>query len=356
VKDMSPPIVEQAFTLVVNSRPVVAPFSITINEDTPYSFTIAKFAAAFTDADQNTIFEVQITKLPTRGQLMLNSTAVAEGDKIAAGLLSTLKYIPEQDSTGADTLRWAASDGFFYSQPDAYVAVSVLPVNDAPIITTLETDTLHYELGSEVPVPFTPKFDAYDPDKDDLTSAEIGFRPENYRQENEMLMFANTANIKGTFNPASGVLSLTGKAPAREYVEAIRSVKYNYINAVDIKLDSRTVYITLSDGKSLSNTKDRVITLIYNFKELDIPTAFTPNRDNANETWVITSANGTDQYKNAEIRVYNRRGALLFQTIGFDTPWDGTYNGEVLPVDTYFYTIDLKYNKVRYKGTVTILR
>jgi gliding motility-associated-like protein len=355
-KDGSPTLVDQAYKLVVNSRPVLKPFAVTTQEDTPYPFTIAQFAAAYTDADGNPIVEIQITQLPQRGHLVVNNNPVAQGDKISAGLLSTLKYVPQQDSTGADTLRWMASDGFLYSLADTYVAIDVKPVNDAPIITFLETDTLKYELGSEVPVPFSPQFDAYDPDKDDLTSAEIGFRQENYRLLNEMLIFTNTANIKGTFNPNSGVLSLTGKATAKEYRDAIRSVTYNYINAVDIILDSRTVYVTLSDGKSFSETKDRVITLIYNFRDLDIPTAFTPNGDQANETWVITSANGTDQYQDAEVSVYNKRGTLLFRTQGFDTHWNGTYNGEVLPVDTYFYTIDLKFNKVRYKGTVTILR
>ncbi|HEY5746923.1 MAG TPA: tandem-95 repeat protein [Chryseolinea sp.] len=355
-KDGSPTLVDQAYKVVVNSRPVLKPFAITTQEDTPYPFTIAQFAAAYSDADGNPIVEIQITQLPQRGRLTVNNAPVAQGDKISAGLLSTLKFIPEQDSTGADTLRWMASDGFLYSLADTHVAIDVKPVNDPPIITFLETDTLKYELGSEEPVAFSPQFDAYDPDKDDLTGAEIGFRQENYRLLNEMLLFTNTTNIQGTFNPNSGVLSLTGKATAKEYRDAIRSIKYNYINAVDIILDSRTLYVTLSDGKSFSETKDRVITLIYTFRDLDIPTAFTPNGDQANETWVISSVNGTDQYQEAEVSVYNKRGTLLFRAQGFETHWNGTYNGEVLPVDTYFYTIDLKYNKVRYKGTVTILR
>jgi predicted enzyme involved in methoxymalonyl-ACP biosynthesis len=44
-----------------------------------------------------------------------------------------------------------------------------------------------------------------------------------------------------------------------------------------------------------------------------------------------------------------------YLNLGFEQ-WDGVWNGETLPSDTYFYTIELNYNKVRYKGTVTILR
>nr|WP_236676242.1 tandem-95 repeat protein [Chryseolinea lacunae] len=355
-KDASSTLVDQAYTLVVNSRPVIQSFAISTQEDTPYAFTTGQFAAVFADADGNILSEVQITKVPSRGNLTVKNAIVSEGDRITAADLSTLKYVPEQDSTGADTLRWAASDGFLYSLADAYVAIKVIGVNDAPIITRLESDSLKYELGSEIPVFLTPTFDAYDPDKDDITSAEIGFRQENYRLANEKLIFNNTANIKGTFNPNSGVLNLTGNATAKEYVEAIRSIRYNYTEATDLTLDSRSVYFTLSDGKSFSETKDRVITLIYTFRDLDIPTTFTPNGDLANETWNIYSPNGTGQYQEALIRIYNKKGTLLFETKGLDTPWNGMYNGEVLPVDTYFYTIDLKYNKVRYRGTVTILR
>ena len=99
--------------------------------------------------------------------------------------------------------------------------------------------------------------------------------------------------------------------------------------------------------------------MIYTFKDLDIPNAFSPNGDRANEAWLITSPNTTDgsvPYTEALIRVYNKRGLLVYEAKGFANPWDGTFSGKELPVDTYYYTIDLHYNKVRYKGVVTILR
>ncbi|MDH4092750.1 MAG: gliding motility-associated C-terminal domain-containing protein, partial [Cyclobacteriaceae bacterium] len=65
-----------------------------------------------------------------------------------------------------------------------------------------------------------------------------------------------------------------------------------------------------------------------------------------------------NQCKNAVISVYSKRGLLLFQTTGLERQWDGTYHGETLPMDTYYYTIDLKlsYVKRTYKGAITILR
>jgi len=89
---------------------------------------------------------------------------------------------------------------------------------------------------------------------------------------------------------------------------------------------------------------------------LDIPNTFTPNGDSANDTWRISSANKS-QLKQAVIRVYNKRGLLLYETTGFEKEWDGIADGQVLPMDTYYYIIDLhlSYMKQTYKGIVTIL-
>ncbi len=356
-------LVIQSFTLTVNSRPVLAPITIELNEDNVHTFTDKQFEAGFNDPDGNNLQELEITELPSNGILRLNNNAVAAGDKIQGSSLGSLTYTPAQDYNGRDTLRWNAADGFLlYSLDDTYALLNIAPVNDPPVITAMESelsDTLKYEFGSEIPVQLTALFDATDVDGDNITSAEVGFkRIDNspYLPGIDVLLFTNTPKITGSFDPAAGVLTLIGVATPAEYVEAIRSIRYNHVDAIDLVLNTRSVYITLSDGQSVSLQRSRTITLIYTFSDLNIPSAFTPNGDNTNEKWIISSANGTEQYGNAEIKIFNKRGLLLYETKGFEVPWDGIYNGDVLPSDTYFYTIDLNYNKVRYKGTVTILR
>jgi gliding motility-associated-like protein len=363
--DPTGPPLQQPYTLTVNSRPVLTPILVTTSEDTPHAFNSAEFTAGFDDVEGNSPAELEITDLPTRGTLTYNNSAVTVGTKIPFADLSKLVYTPAADSTGQDTLRWNASDGFnMYSTNDTYVLLNVTPVNDLPIINipesdVAETDTLKYELGSEIPVFVSTLFEGKDPDGDNITGATIGFKQIDnfvYRSENDRLIFAGTAKITGDFDEGSGVLNLNGVATAQEYVDAIRSIKYNYEDTRELLLDTRSVYVSLSDGQGTSLQESRIITLVYTFSDLDIPTAFTPNGDEANETWKITAANGTAQYDEAEVKVYNKRGLLLFETRGFERQWDGVWNGETLPSDTYFYTIELNYNKVRYKGTVTILR
>jgi gliding motility-associated-like protein len=367
-KDPTGEIVLGDFTLTVNSRPVVSPFTITTAEDAPYAFEGDEFEAGYEDADGNPLEEIEITDLPdpSKGRLTFNGAPVDVGMKILAADIQKLVYTPEPNSIASDTIRWKARDGFMlYSSTDTYVVITITPSNDAPVIRipesyVLETDTLFYELGSEVAVFMSPLFEASDPDGDNISGAEIGFKriaPFQYRSEHDVLIFEGTPKITGTYDELSGILTLNGIATAQEYADAIRSIKFNYVDAQELLLDTRSVYVTLSDVQGANSAQEsRIITLIYTFSDLDIPNAFTPNGDQANETWKITSVNGTAQYDEAEIKVYNKRGLLLFETKGFEKQWDGVWNGELLPSDTYFYTIELNYNRVRYKGTVTILR
>jgi gliding motility-associated-like protein len=84
-----------------------------------------------------------------------------------------------------------------------------------------------------------------------------------------------------------------------------------------------------------------------------IPNAFTPNGDGINDYWNIPVF---QKNKYFTVNVYNRYGTLVFSSIGYGTPWDGTYNGKSLPVGTYYYIIDPKNGGNKLTGSVTILR
>jgi gliding motility-associated-like protein len=84
-------------------------------------------------------------------------------------------------------------------------------------------------------------------------------------------------------------------------------------------------------------------------------TGFSPNADGFNDTWEIDNAVAYGDLIN--VRVYNRWGEVVFESRGYDTPWDGTRNGRQMPVGSYFYIIDVKDgNSKPYTGIVTILR
>lgn len=86
-----------------------------------------------------------------------------------------------------------------------------------------------------------------------------------------------------------------------------------------------------------------------------VPNAFTPNNDNDNDYWRIDIL---ANYPDASVAIYNRWGQLVYKTEKNYPPrgWDGTSNGRPLPMDTYFYVIDLKDGSKPLVGSVNVIR
>lgn len=354
VKDKGGLIDTQEYTLVVDSRPVVSVVSLSLKEDEIFSFSTATFSPAFQDADNDAIDRVKITALPKHGGLALGSTAISIDTEVLATDISNLRYTPNTNFNGKDTLYWNGSDGTVYAKVAARVLVTITPVNDAPEVVALEQTVLEIKAG-EGAVFVSALVEAIDIDNDSLTSAELRFRTENFITTKDILTFTNTTNITGNYNAATGTLTFAGKAPKTEYTEALRSVKYDNISEVfTLEEVLKTISYTVNDGTLLSITKDREIKLIDKIEEIDIPTGFTPNNDTDNDTWVI---DGLARYPDARVRVFTMHGQLVYENTSEYTAWDGSVNGNVLPPTSYFYTIDLNLinRKKTYRGSLTIL-
>jgi gliding motility-associated-like protein len=84
-----------------------------------------------------------------------------------------------------------------------------------------------------------------------------------------------------------------------------------------------------------------------------VPNAFTPNSDGVNDTWDIKYL---DTYKNATVDVFSRYGEKVYSSVGYATPWDGTYKGSYLPTGTYYYIINPKNGRSPISGFVAIIR
>jgi gliding motility-associated-like protein len=53
----------------------------------------------------------------------------------------------------------------------------------------------------------------------------------------------------------------------------------------------------------------------------------------------------------------NRWGNVVFESIGYANPWDGTFKGEPLPLGTYFYSIvSPKDAFEKLTGSISIIR
>ena len=81
----------------------------------------------------------------------------------------------------------------------------------------------------------------------------------------------------------------------------------------------------------------------------------TPNNDGYNDTWKPLDI---ESYPNAVVQIFNRWGALLFESKGGANyiAWDGTHEGEELPVGTYYYIIDLNTGDDPQTGPISVIR
>lgn len=86
---------------------------------------------------------------------------------------------------------------------------------------------------------------------------------------------------------------------------------------------------------------------------VNVPNTITPNDDGINDVWNIAAI---QNYPFCTVNVYTRYGVLVYKSTGYPKAWNGTYNGNKLPVGTYYYIIDLKNGQKPLSGFLTILR
>ena len=87
---------------------------------------------------------------------------------------------------------------------------------------------------------------------------------------------------------------------------------------------------------------------------IDVSNAFTPNGDGINDKVFVRGYGITKMVW----RIYNRWGALVFQTANRLEGWDGTYKGSLQPTEVYNYVLDAEFGagiKFQKKGDITLL-
>ncbi len=101
-----------------------------------------------------------------------------------------------------------------------------------------------------------------------------------------------------------------------------------------------------------------LISIDYIKCDIFVPTAFTPDNNNVDDIWELKDIDVI--FPNNEVSIYNRWGALLFKSEKgkYETkPWDGKFNGEELPVASYYFIIEYNDDNMKNStGTVSIIR
>jgi gliding motility-associated-like protein len=145
-------------------------------------------------------------------------------------------------------------------------------------------------------------------------------------------------------------LTVTGGVPGTDYIYTW-SDNSTGKNLIDIPEGLYVVDVADLNGCSV---KDSVQVDAKNQTCLIIPNAFSPNGDLINDVWNIANI---DQYPLAEVKVFNNWGVTVWKSEqGYPQPWDGRSNGIALPIDSYFYIINLHNGTKLISGSVTIIK
>ncbi|MBR1164840.1 cadherin domain-containing protein [Bradyrhizobium elkanii] len=186
------------------------------------------------------------------GMLTLTGTA-SVADYQAALASVTYQNTSDNPSGLARTVTIIANDGTATSTP-VTDTINVTPVNDPPVTTA--GGTLNYTENQAATV-IDASVNVTDADSANLTGATVQITG-NFAAGQDVLGFVNQNGITGSYNSATGVLTLTGSSSVANYKAALDSI--TYFNSSDNPSGAdRTVSFTVTDGTDSSNTSTSTI-------------------------------------------------------------------------------------------------
>lgn len=273
------------------------------------------------------------------GVLTLAGTA-AISDYLAALLAVTYENTSENPSSLSRTIEEVAFDGDVWSNTIT-LTLTVNPVNDAPTLAGQSADMVYQESSGAVAI--DNSIEVFDIDSENLSSATVQIAS-GYSEMEDLLEATTVTGISRSFDPTTGILTLTGQASLTDYQSVLRSVTYTN-TSVRANLTTRTIEFVVNDGALASEVFSRDIIMEEVIDPVIVYQVVTPDNDTMNDTWVI---DGIEQYPNNTVQLFNRWNNLVYRKTSYENtiaPWNGQANEGVTNGDladgTYFYSVDL---------------
>lgn len=174
------------------------------------------------------------------------------------------------------------------------------------------------------------------------------------------LPVANAGNDLTIFPGNTTILNGSGSFGGNSFLWTPAS----YLNSASISNPAATppytmnFILTYSNNPAGCSDKDTMTVSVVDTRQVIIPNSFSPNSDGKNDYFMIMNAEKFERIDRFEI--YNRWGQLVYSTTDKASKgWDGSYNGEPQPIDTYVYHYQLSSGKnkpITGQGNVTLVR
>lgn len=165
--------------------------------------------------------------------------------------------------------------------------------------------------------------------------------------------------LENLFISLDGTVPITDQSVYWTFISGSGSISTNLTSSIDgISLGMGTNIITYTmEHENCPSTIDSitiVASLCDGFNPI-FPSVITPNLDGKNDLFVIDFLEMV--YPQCKVVIFNRWGSIVFESVGYEDPWDGTLNGEPLPMGTYFFKLELNDEALtEYNGPISIMR
>ncbi len=297
--------------------------------DSAGDFTVA-WQSEYQDGSQNGVYAQRYTASGTpQGSEFLVNTYTLNQQALPAVAM---------DAAGDLIVTWQS----FFEDGDGYgVYAKQYPVFNPPVITTTAS-ALSYTAGSGA-VDVDPGLSLSDLESSTITSATVTISS-GYFSGQDVLGFTNTTNISGSFNAATGTLTLTGSDTVADYQAALASVTFEQSN-VQVAVPSVTVSFSATDAVGItSSAATRVITL----PQAGLETEFQVNTytagnqenprvaaDSAGDYVIVWSSEGQDGSSyGIYAQLYNRGGVAQGTEFQVNTFTSGGQNFPSVAMDS----------------------
>jgi gliding motility-associated-like protein len=302
-------------TVITNRLPTVSDLTVSTVENQPYVFRLADFTDQYEDPDDAPSFgpaQIYLTEAPQNGTFVYQGDSLRPADYASEGFVipvaevvaGALVYAPNAGFSGSDQARWNASDGAGQAESDAAILIEVLPALTIAVSEDLRT----------------------------ICSGQT-----------------DTLQVNITAGSAEG-LTYAWSCPGDCGLEEPTNQ-----DSVVVRPTQTTVYVvTVTNPVADESVSDTVTVVVEEClaPTLSIPNTFTPNGDETNDVWAISSQGGSFPLA---VEVVDRYGHLVYRSEAYQGDWDGTYEGQILPEGTYYYLVTSAEGDV-HKGPLTILR
>jgi gliding motility-associated-like protein len=163
----------------------------------------------------------------------------------------------------------------------------------------------------------------------------------------------NQIKTVGTANP---VLTVTYSGFVNNETVAQLSRDADVTTNADATSPAGDYVITASNAAASNYTftyVPGVLTIQPVSLSVSIPNTFTPNGDGINDKWDLPFLKDNSK---VSVRIFNRWGENIYNSIGYATPWDGKFKNTLLPTGTYYYLVDRKNGQPVIAGWVILIR